>query len=897
MPRKLSRYLRGLTTEVGIRTSRNFVIAQEEKIADTDSIALQVDSGGVFTGSVGVGTTIPGQELEVFSDNNFAGIRVKSTRTDLTDQIGGVGFSTSSDQVASINALVDGSLLIKNTTSDTERFRITSDGKIGIETGAPVSKFEIWSGISTTSSSLTPPSSSNLRIVDSGENDAVTQDMGGVVLFTYRYDNDGNNDFLQGSPYIKAVKKNDTLNDYGGGLAFGVRESGSAGQTESLRITSSSDVGISSSNPQEKLDVVGNVKLSGNLQIGAGATLTAPTNDSLEVKVGVGTTALNISPGGVVFNTAGRSWWSDIQATGAPGTTGFTAYTDPDLQTTQLDQQYSYLFRLVTTGTGTNTGAVYLVWYSNDTTSWRSHLSSAQGTTSNHPLLRINGSTVEIYTEHASSYNILYNAERYFVDETDSTAHIFGSDYTWTRISSNVGFNTTSPEKNFTVTATDNDEGIRINAHDKTSRINFYPHDNSYDPDYPRLAYYDNDWNPSGSSDVATWHIDGHGRTWQKDNLYIGRTRTYAAAPVNYYPYYGDSGPGIFIYNGESDSNTTVSAQLNIRCYQTDTDDRNVIYWAYTGTANTLDYDQHQYFGVKANGKVQGKNAFFSGRVESDEETPNSVYLSGRGGFYGYDTNSTAISYLLAEAGASTTTYFTYNRTGDNDVQWTHRTSDGRMYVDASATTFNGADYAEYFEWDDANANNEDRAGYTVVLKNGNKIGIATAGDSPSSIIGVISGAPAIVGDGQDLSWQGKWLKDEFGREVTTDVEYLVWNSGYEDDENGNRVPVTQPNPNDQMSMQGSDKQVEVGPKLDAAIAEGTVPQFAIDNNIRMTGQRRVKNPEYNPDAIYVPREFRPEWSPVGLVGKLIVRKGQVMGDRWIKMKDVNEQLEQWLVR
>ena len=47
----------------------------------------------------------------------------------------------------------------------------------------------------------------------------------------------------------------------------------------------------------------------------------------------------------------------------------------------------------------------------------------------------------------------------------------------------------------------------------------------------------------------------------------------------------------------------------------------------------------------------------------------------------------------------------------------------------------------------------------------------------------------------------------------------------------------------------------------------------------------------------YVPREFRREWSPVGLVGKLIVRKGQVVGDRWIKMKDINDQLEQYLVR
>jgi len=329
-----------------------------------------------------------------------------------------------------------------------------------------------------------------------------------------------------------------------------------------------------------------------------------------------------------------------------------------------------------------------------------------------------------------------------------------------------------------------------------------------------------------------------------------------------------------------------------------DRGDRNILYYADSNSdTTTCDYDQHQTFGVKADGSVHGLVRFFSGRVESDEGTPNSVYGTGRGGCYGYESSASATVYLLAEAGGSSSTYFAFARTSNDDIQWKHRTSDGRMYVDATATTFNGADYAEYFEWSDGNSSNEDRAGYTVVLKDGSKIGIATAGDSPSSIIGVISAAPAIVGDGQDLSWRGKWKKDAFGREITTPVQYLVWNHGYEDDENGNRVPVKQPDPTDQVSMQNADTQGEVGAKLDKMIADGEVPQFAIDNNIIMNATRRVKDPLYDETKKYVSREFRQEWSPVGLVGKLIVRKGQVVGDRWIKIKDINDQLEQYLVR
>ena len=61
-------------------------------------------------------------------------------------------------------------------------------------------------------------------------------------------------------------------------------------------------------------------------------------------------------------------------------------------------------------------------------------------------------------------------------------------------------------------------------------------------------------------------------------------------------------------------------------------------------------------------------------------------------------------------------------------------------------------------------------------------------------------------------------------------------------------------------------------------------------------GDRQL-NPNYDPDAEYVSRENRPEWDTVGLMGKLRIRKGQVTGARWIKMRDVSDTVEEWLVR
>lgn len=61
-------------------------------------------------------------------------------------------------------------------------------------------------------------------------------------------------------------------------------------------------------------------------------------------------------------------------------------------------------------------------------------------------------------------------------------------------------------------------------------------------------------------------------------------------------------------------------------------------------------------------------------------------------------------------------------------------------------------------------------------------------------------------------------------------------------------------------------------------------------------GERQL-NPAYDPDVEYISREDRSEWDCVGLMGKLRIRKGQVTGARWIKMRDISDSVEEWLVR
>jgi len=145
--------------------------------------------------------------------------------------------------------------------------------------------------------------------------------------------------------------------------------------------------------------------------------------------------------------------------------------------------------------------------------------------------------------------------------------------------------------------------------------------------------------------------------------------------------------------------------------------------------------------------------------------------------------------------------------------------SDGRVNADGAYTT-PCADYAEFFEWADGNQDYEDRAGYFVKLE-GEKIVKCNDFDEP---LGIVSATPAIIGDSGELHWKDKFVTDDFGR-----IKYHDVVVPQETDEDGNVL---------------IEEHIETQP---------------------------VINPEWNNDEEYIPRNKRPEWSAVGVLGKLIV--------------------------
>lgn len=152
----------------------------------------------------------------------------------------------------------------------------------------------------------------------------------------------------------------------------------------------------------------------------------------------------------------------------------------------------------------------------------------------------------------------------------------------------------------------------------------------------------------------------------------------------------------------------------------------------------------------------------------------------------------------------------------------------GIVKAKSTITASTTADYAEFFEWLDKNPNEEDRVGHFVTL-DGDKIKIATSEDD--YILGIVSGEPFVLGNGDCDTWNGMYLHDEFRRTMYEPAPKMI------------EIFDNEGNPT------GEYKEVE-------GEYEGTRP---------------ILNPDYDPTQEYVSRFDRVEWAPVGMLGVLAV--------------------------
>lgn len=483
-----------------------------------------------------------------------------------------------------------------------------------------------------------------------------------------------------------------------------------------------------------------------------------------------------------------------------------------------------------------------------------------------------NGTTKFITRSDGASIEGSLIVDSNLIPDTDDSGNVGTTDNTW----ANGQFT------NFTVNSTLNVRGaidladndvLRLGSGDDAQIVHNGSH--LY---IKMLADDDVIITDNNSSDAERFRFDiNEGRFFVDDNIYAGRTlggiTKSGIHSVTAYGRNATSHPGTG--TGDWSAYTQINGDYRGEGNEATTEDTAMVY-AVQQIASGTDTYLHN---LDVRGRAWHWSSVYAGRGRnSTTGTATSPYRTGEHSFNAY-------------AGSGNITYIAGRSVADNDFVFhadvvspkIEFRANGNGYFDGGADV-GSADYAEMFEWLDGNPDDEDRRGYAVCL-DGEFIRFATADDAPEELLGIVSAEPGVLGDSASLNWSGQFLRDEFGRKLTTPVEYLVWNAkGFDapdpENEHGSqdeRLPVSE---------------LGTGSELDLR-----VPDYAREADIRKTFYQLVENPDYDPEQTYVNRRARKEWDAIGMLGKLALRKDQPVGDRWRKLKPINDKLDLWLVR
>ncbi|MCK4762812.1 MAG: hypothetical protein KAW12_11510, partial [Candidatus Aminicenantes bacterium] len=175
----------------------------------------------------------------------------------------------------------------------------------------------------------------------------------------------------------------------------------------------------------------------------------------------------------------------------------------------------------------------------------------------------------------------------------------------------------------------------------------------------------------------------------------------------------------------------------------------------------------------------------------------------------------------------------TANRKWELNSKFGHFTYTGNMNTSFS-------DYGEYFE----NAKKGEIGMGVLIALEGAKVRPAKKDED---FIGVVSGTAAIRLGDSPFHWQGRYLKDEWGRPIYEEIKDPGWQ------------PKTEP---DMAWLPGEGETEADRPQL---------PVETEENRPLITVQK--ENPDYDPKGESKPRSERPEeWTLVGMLGQLYVR-------------------------
>lgn len=292
-----------------------------------------------------------------------------------------------------------------------------------------------------------------------------------------------------------------------------------------------------------------------------------------------------------------------------------------------------------------------------------------------------------------------------------------------------------------------------------------------------------------------------------RSNMILGRGNKLLGRSVNHFVLCGNGNTLISVPNNISEQNDDstdiwdVDSYANCAVYGSNNNIR------YGGSTSDFDYP---FPPIMAFGEGSIYQCDFTTEDEQDNILPNygsQTLVSGYIKNNIEDYNEIKIAFGFGSAGYGFPVQYINGMVMDKN---------GNLKVLGAVESSSGADYAEYEEWQDGNADNEDRRGLFVIEVD-DKIRIANETDDPAEVLGIVSSSPTVCGDAASLCWKGTVLKDAFGSPIMSEQEVK-----------------------------------------------------SKDGEVVYTKQVPVINPEYDPSQSYTNRAHRKEFTPVAYVGKVV---------------------------
>ena len=345
----------------------------------------------------------------------------------------------------------------------------------------------------------------------------------------------------------------------------------------------------------------------------------------------------------------------------------------------------------------------------------------------------------------------------------------------------------------------------------------------------------------------------------------------------------GDTGSGTYIQFGADDTQVFKMSTTEV-------------------VANDASNDQD--FRVESNSYASAllvdanENAVFVGTTAFYDTNAIFTVRSGASGSYTQHLSNTSSSFsstmmYFSSAMEEDTSSFFQKLVDTNDTQISFRL-DGNGFFDGAADAGN-ADFAEYFESTDGSAI---AIGKTVVLDSG-KVRASTDSDNASDIVGVVRHRKTVglVGNSAWSKWKGKYKVDDYGVPLLEEHTVTEWDEIVAED--ADDLEITYNGEKKKLPQRKGDT-IHHSYQTDKIPSELTVPSDAKVLTVDADGnkyKRKILSDSYDASKEYVSREDRDEWNLIGLTGQVTMTKGQKTGDRWIKMRDISDTVEEWLIR